>query len=262
MAQRFEGKTIVVTGGARGMGAAHTRAFVAEGGRVAIGDVLDDEGEALAAELGDAVRYQHLDVSSEESWNEFMTFTAAEFGPISALINNAGIGGGGAVESMTLADWRGLLAINLDGVFLGTRAAIASMKKAGGGSIVNVSSFAGLLGTPFSANYTTSKFAVRGFTKAVAMEVADYGIRVNSVHPGYIRTPILGPLGEEVVVGKVPIKRMGLPEEVSRMVLFIASDEASYSTGSEFLVDGGWAAGSPVSIGETNAQYYDRPTAE
>ncbi|WP_213816389.1 SDR family oxidoreductase [Glaciihabitans sp. dw_435] len=259
MPQRFENKVIVVTGGASGMGTTHARAFVAEGGKVVIADVNDEAGNALATELGDNARYHHLDVSDEAEWADFMEFTEREFGPISVMVNNAGIGGGGPLESMTFADWRKVLGINLDGVFLGTRAAIASMKKVGGGSIVNISSFAGLIGTPFSANYTTSKFAVRGLTKATAMEVADYNIRVNSVHPGYIRTPILGPLGDEVVVGKVAMKRMALPEEVSKMVLFIASDDASYSTGAEFVVDGGWAAGSPVSIGETNAQYYERP---
>jgi len=259
MSARFEGKSIVVTGGARGMGAAHTRAFVAEGGKVVIADVLDEDGVALAKELGDSVRYHHLDVSDEAQWAEVMTFAEKEFGPISVMVNNAGIGGAGSpVESMTLEGWRRTLSINLDGVFLGTRAAITSMKKAGGGSIVNISSFAGLVATPFSSDYTTSKFAVRGFTKATAMEVASDNIRVNSVHPGYIRTPILGPLGEEVVVGKSAIKRMAQPEEVSKMVLFIASDDTSYSTGSEFVVDGGWSAGSPVGIAETNAQYYDR----
>ena len=259
MTERFEGKTILVTGGARGMGAAHARAFVAEGGRVVIGDVLDADGQALAAELGEAVRYLHLDVTDEESWAEAIDVAESEFGAVSVLVNNAGVGGkGDPVESMSHAEWRRVLDINLDGVFLGTRAVIPSMRRAGGGSIVNISSFAGLIGTPFSADYTTSKFAVRGFTKAVAMEVADLGIRVNSVHPGYIRTPLLGPLREQVVVGKTAIKRMGSPEEVARMVLFVASDEASYTTGAEFLVDGGWAAGSPVGIAETNAQYHER----
>ena len=259
MTNRFDGKVVVITGGARGMGETHTRGFVAEGAKVVIADVLDDEGTALAAELGDAVRFQHVDVSKEADWISLMEFTEAEFGPISVMVNNAGIGGQGApVETATLEGWHRTLSINLDGVFLGTRAAITSMKKAGGGSIVNISSFAGLVATPFSSDYTTSKFAVRGFTKATAMEVASDNIRVNSVHPGYIRTPILGPLGEEVVVGKSAIKRMAQPEEVSKMVLFIASDDASYSTGSEFVVDGGWSAGSPVGIAETNAQYYDR----
>ena len=258
MTNRFDGKVIVVTGGARGMGAAHARAFAAEGGRVVIGDVLDDDGETLAKEIGDAARYRHLDVSSENSWSEFMAAAERDLGPVSVLVNNAGIGGGGPVETMTLDAWRSVLAVNLDGVFLGTRAAIASMRRGGGGSIVNISSWAGLAGTPFSSSYTASKFAVRGFTKAVAMEVAGYGIRVNSVHPGYIRTPILGPLADEVATGKVALKRMGRPDEVARTVLFIASDDASYTTGAEFSVDGGWAAGSPVSIGETNAQYGDR----
>ncbi|XVV17490.1 SDR family NAD(P)-dependent oxidoreductase [Actinoplanes sp. CA-131856] len=131
--------------------------------------------------------------------------------------------------------------------------------RTGGGAIVNISSFAGLIGTPNAADYTTSKFAVRGFTKAVAMEVAAHRIRVNSVHPGYIRTPILGPLGDEVVHGKVALDRMAAPEEVTRMVLFVASDEAGYSTGSEFVVDGGWSAGSPVGIGQTNAAFSEAP---
>ena len=259
MSGRFDNKVIVVTGGASGMGTTHARAFVAEGGRVVFGDVNDEAGTAFEDELGANARYHHLDVSKEDEWATFMEFTESEFGPISVIVNNAGIGGGGLIESLSFDDWRKVLSINLDGVFLGTRAAIASMKKVGGGSIINISSFAGLIGTPFSANYTTSKFAVRGLTKATAMEVADYGIRANSVHPGYIRTPILGPLGDEVVVGKVAMKRMAEPEEVSKMVLFLASDDASYSTGGEFTVDGGWSAGSPVSIGETNAQFYDRP---
>lgn len=259
MGQNFSGKVVVVTGGASGMGTTHAKAFVEAGAQVVIGDVNLEAGETLVKELGDNARFHPLDVSKEADWAAFMEFAEAEFGPISVMVNNAGIGGEGApVESATLEGWHRTLGVNLDGVFLGTRAAIASMKKAGGGSIVNISSFAGLIGTPFSADYTTTKFAVRGFTKSVAMEVAGDNIRVNSVHPGYIRTPILGPLGDEVVIGKVAMQRMAEPEEVSKLVLFIASDDASYSTGSEFVVDGGWSAGSPVSIGETNAQFYDR----
>ncbi|MFF5077771.1 SDR family oxidoreductase [Actinoplanes sp. NPDC000266] len=257
---RFDGRTVIVTGGARGMGATHSRGFVAEGARVVIADVLDAEGEALAGELGDAAIYRHLDVTGERQWAQLIEETNAVFGTPTVLVNNAGIGGKGAfVEDETLEDWRRLLAVNLDGVFLGTRAVIPGMKAAGGGAIVNISSFAGLIGTPNAADYTTSKFAVRGFTKAVAMEVAAHGIRVNSVHPGYIRTPILGPLGDEVVHGKVALDRMAAPEEVTRMVLFVASDEAGYSTGSEFVVDGGWSAGSPVGIGQTNAAFHDAP---
>lgn len=259
MSERFAGKVVVVTGGASGMGATHAEGFVAEGATVILTDVNDEAGQRLADELGENAHYRHLDVSDEAEWDALMVRVEEEFGPISVMVNNAGIGGAGTpVETSTLDGWHRLLSINLDGVFLGTRAAIRSMKKAGGGSIINISSFAGLVATPFSSDYTTSKFAVRGFTKAAAMEVADDGIRVNSVHPGYIRTPILGPLGEEVVIGKSAIKRMARPEEVTKMVLFIASDDASYSTGAEFVVDGGWSAGSPVGIGETNAQYYDR----
>ncbi|MFG1990645.1 SDR family oxidoreductase [Actinoplanes sp. NPDC048988] len=257
---RFDGRTVIVTGGARGMGATHSRGFVAEGARVVIADVLDAEGETLAKELGDAAIYRHLDVTDEREWARLIEETNAVFGAPTVLINNAGIGGKGAlVEDETLEDWRRLLAVNLDGVFLGTRAVIPGMKAAGGGAIVNISSFAGLIGTPNAADYTTSKFAVRGFTKAVAMEVAAHGIRVNSVHPGYIRTPILGPLGDEVVHGKVALARMAAPEEVTRMVLFVASDEAGYSTGSEFVVDGGWSAGSPVGIGQANAAFSEAP---
>lgn len=253
---RFDGKTVIVTGGARGMGAAHVRGFVEEGARVVIADVLDDDGRALAEELGAATRYQHLDVTDEQQWADVVAAATEAFGAPTVLVNNAGIGGSGTfVEDKGLDEWRRVLGVNLDGVFLGTRAVIPAMKSAGGGSIINISSFAGLLGTPAAADYTTSKFAVRGFTKAVAMEVAQHGIRVNSVHPGYIRTPILGPLGDEVVHGKIALDRMARPEEVTRMVLFIASDEASYSTGSEFVVDGGWSAGSPVGIGETNTQF-------
>jgi 3alpha(or 20beta)-hydroxysteroid dehydrogenase len=256
---RFEGKTVVVTGAASGMGAAHVRAFAAEGATVIAADVNDEAGRELAADLGDRVHYHHLDVSDEAQWDALMAAVHAEHGPIDVMVNNAGIGGEGApVESATLEGWHRTLGINLDGVFLGTRAAIRSMKQGGGGSIINISSFAGLIGTPFSADYTTSKFAVRGFTKSAAMEVGRDGIRINSVHPGYIRTPILGPLGDEVVDGKVALGRMATPDEVSRMVLFLASDDASYSTGSEFVVDGGWSAGSPVSIAETNAQFADR----
>jgi 3alpha(or 20beta)-hydroxysteroid dehydrogenase len=241
------------------MGASHSRGFAAEGANVVIADVLDDDGKALADELGDSAVYVHLDVTDEQGWAAAIELAESTFGPLSVLVNNAGIGGAGTpVADATLEGWHRTLGVNLDGVFLGTRAAIGSMRKAGGGSIINISSFAGLVATPFSSDYTTSKFAVRGFTKATAMEVAADRIRVNSVHPGYIRTPILGPLGDEVVIGKIAIQRMATPEEVTKMVLFIASDDASYSTGAEFVVDGGWSAGSPVSIGETNAQFYDR----
>lgn len=254
----FSDKVIVITGAASGMGASHARAFVASGGRVVLGDVNDEAGQALSDELGENARYHHLDVSSEDDWESFMTFAESEFGPISVMVNNAGIGAGGILESMTLESWRRVFAINLDGTFLGTRSAIGSMKKAGGGSIVNISSFAGLIGTPYSANYTASKFAIRGLTKSAAMELAPYGIRVNSVHPGYIRTPMLDDTADDVVIGKVALKRMAEPEEVSHMVLFLASDAASYSTGGEFVVDGGWSAGSPVIVNESNRQFADR----
>ncbi|WP_068180057.1 glucose 1-dehydrogenase [Mycobacterium sp. UM_CSW] len=258
MTRRFDEKTILISGGARGMGAAHARAFVAEGGRVVIGDVLDEEGLRLAEELGEAARYQHLDVTAEDQWREIVQHAESEFGLVSVLVNNAGIGAAGPVETTSLETWRAVVSVNLDGAFLGSRAVLGSMRTGGSGAIINVSSWAGLRGAPSSAPYTASKFGLVGLTKALAMEVADLGIRVNSVHPGFIRTPILGPLQDDVVVGKVPLRRMGASEEVSRVVLFLASDEASYCTGSEFVVDGGWAAGSPVAIGESNAAYAAR----
>jgi 3alpha(or 20beta)-hydroxysteroid dehydrogenase len=182
------------------------------------------------------------DVRDEAAWASLV-----ERFPCDVLVNNAGIGGEGKrVEEQTLERWRRVFAVNAEGVFLGTRAVIPVMRARGGGAIVNVSSYAGLQGTPNAAAYTASKFAVRGFTKAVAMETARDGIRVNSVHPGSIRTPMLEDVREEVVHGKVALDRMAAPEEVARAVLFLASDEASYITGTELAVDGGWSAGSPI----------------
>ena len=227
---RFDGKTVIVTGAARGMGAAFARAFAAEGAQVVATDVL--AGEDVVA----------LDVTDEAAW-------AALVGrlPCDVLVNNAGIGGEGKlVEEETLERWRRVFAVNADGVFLGTRAVIPVMRARGGGAVVNVSSFAGFQGTPRAAAYTASKFAVRGFTKAVAMEVARDGIRVNSVHPGSIRTPMLDGVPEDVVEGKVALGRMADAEEVARAVCFLASEDASYITGTELAVDGGWSAGSPI----------------
>lgn len=246
-AGRFAGKVVLVTGGARGMGEAHCRAFVEEGARVVLTDVLEKEGTSLAAELGkDALFLQH-NVSSEEDWARVISATESRFGPVSILVNNAGIGAGSRLEDTKLADWQRVIDVNLTGVFLGMRAAIPGMKGAGGGAIVNISSIAGLMGAPYLPAYVASKFGVRGLTKSAALELGDFGIRVNSVHPGYIRTPILGPTKEEGTVQRdLAIKRFGRPEEVTRLVLFLASDESSYTTGSEFVIDGGWTAGGPI----------------
>lgn len=259
MTKRFKGKTVFVTGGARGMGAEHVRAFVAEGANVIFGDVLDDEGSALATELGSQALYQRLDVTDEADWDAFIAVAEQSFGPIDVAVNNAGVGGSGAlIEDMSLSGWRRVLSINLDGVFLGTRAAVRSMRKANQpGAIVNVSSIAGLIGTPYVSDYTASKFAVRGLTKAVAMEVGRHGIRVNSVHPGYVRTAILGGMADSVATGKTALPRIGVAKDVTGFILFAASEEAAYMTGAELVVDGGFSAGSPVSIGQDIRTYLD-----
>lgn len=231
------------------MGAEHCRGFVAEGARVVVADVLDEEGTALAAELGDRAAYAHLDVTDEAAWTALVERTERELGPVGVLVNNAGIGGVPApLEATTLADWHHVLSVNLDGSFLGIRACIPSLRRNGGGAIVNVSSFAGLLGSPLLGGYAASKFAVRGLTRVAAMELAADGIRVNSVHPGYISTPLLEGVEESALHGRVAIERLGTPADVTPAVLFAASEEARYITGAEIPVDGGWAAGEPTPI--------------
>ncbi len=251
MPGRFDGRTVLISGGARGMGASHARGFCAEGANVVIGDVRDDAGQQLAGELGPAARYVHLDVTSEDDWTKAVAFAEEAYGPLAVLVNNAGVGGGGQLVDIELQEWRRVLSVNLDGCFLGIKAAVPSMRRGGGGAIANISSLAGLVGTPLSGPYTASKFALRGLTKVAALELGREGIRVNSVHPGYVQTPILmGLTAEQAGVDlKLALPRMAQPSEVTRMVLFICSDEASYSTGAEFVVDGGWSAGAPISIG-------------
>ena len=243
---KFSGKVVLITGGSRGQGAAHARAFVEEGAKVVITDVLVDAGQALAKELeGNAVFFKH-DVTSEEDWATIVEETETIFGPINVLVNNAGIVVSKPIEETTQADYRKVIDINQVGVFLGMKAVIPSMKKGSGGSIINISSLDGLRGSPNMVAYDASKFAVRGMTKSVALEVAPYGIRVNSIHPGLVLTPMV--MQEDVVDGAeglgghVPLKRGAKPEEVSKLVLFLAED-ASYSTGSEFIMDGGLSAG-------------------
>lgn len=245
---RFAGKVVIITGGARGMGASHARAFVDEGARVVMTDLLEEEGNALAVALGSNTLFLKHDVASEKDWSQVVATAEKRFGPVSVLINNAGIGGLPAfVEDVPVAEWQRILDVNLTGAFLGMRAVIPGMKRAASGSIVNVSSIAGLQGAPYGAAYVASKFGMRGLTRAAALELGDFGIRVNSIHPGYVRTPILGDLDETAPSQRdLAIKRFGRPEEVTRMVLFVASDEASYSTGSEFVIDGGWTAGGPI----------------
>jgi 3alpha(or 20beta)-hydroxysteroid dehydrogenase len=243
---RFEGKVALVTGGSRGMGAATVRRLHSEGASVVAADILDDDGKALADELGDRVRYVHLDVTSEEDWQSAVEQTEREFGKLDVLVNNAGILKFNEIANTPLEEFRLVLDVNLAGVFLGMKTAIPAMKRAGGGSIVNLSSTEGLGATVFCGAYTASKFGVRGITKVAALEYGGDGIRCNSVHPGGIDTPmtreVMDEQGRKYVAGKVPLKRMGTAEDVANVVTFLAGDESSYCNGGEFVVDGGVTA--------------------
>jgi 3alpha(or 20beta)-hydroxysteroid dehydrogenase len=246
--QRLAGKTAIVTGGAGGMGAATARLFVEHGARVVIGDIQDEAGAQLAAELGEAARYVHLDVSSEDDWQAAVT-AAQALGTLNVLVNNAAIMRMIAITETSVDDYMQFVAINQLGTFLGIRSVIEPMKAAGGGSIINVSSIDGLHSSAGLAAYSSTKWAVRGLTKNAAIELGQYGIRVNSVHPGGIYTSMGGAdfateeQLNESVYSEFPIPRVGKPEEVAYVSLFLATDEASYSTGSEFVADGGWFAG-------------------
>ena len=246
---RLTGKVAIITGAAQGMGAAHARRFVAEGAKTVITDINAAAGEALAAELGANAMFHALDVSSEAGWAHVVAAAEERFGPINALVNNAGIlGPGQPCAELSEADFLKVCAINQTSVFLGTKHVIPSMIKAGGGSIVNVSSISGIVaiyGTPNVA-YAASKFAVRGITKQVAIEYGKQGIRANSVHPGYIRTPMMtAALDDEqikVASASVPIGRVGETKDVSDLVVFLASDESGFITGTEQIIDGGLTA--------------------
>ncbi len=245
--KRLEGKVALISGGARGIGATTARVFVQEGARVVIGDLLDAEGQALARELGDAVRFVHLDVTQPAQWDAAVALALAGFGKLDVLLNNAGIAQGAPIEDFSHEDWNRLIGINLTGTFNGIKAVIAPMKQAGGGAIVNLASIAGLRGFPNLAAYVSSKFGVTGLTKSVALDLAPYKIRVNSVHPGLTATPILAPLPSLPTL-PIPMHRAADPVEIARLIAFVASDEASFSTGAEFVADGGENAGHPVDM--------------
>ena len=246
---RLEGKVAIITGAAQGMGEAHARRFIAEGASVLLTDVNRDAGEALATALGDHARFVPLDVTQEGQWVAAVIAAEQAFGPVTVLVNNAGILGPGArAADLAEVDFNKVCAVNQTAVFLGIKAVIPSMIKAGGGSIVNVSSISGIVaiyGTPNVA-YAASKFAVRGITKQVAIEYGGDNIRCNSVHPGYIRTPMMTAAltAEQIVIasGSVPIKRVGEPEDVSSLIVYLASDESGFVTGAEHIIDGGLTA--------------------
>lgn len=241
---RLDDKVAIITGGARGMGSSHVRLFAKEGAKVIIADILEEEGQALAQELGENVKFLTLDVTKAANWNEVVTETEKAFGSVNVLVNNAGISMSKSIDEITEEEYRRIVNINQVSVFLGMKAVIPSMKKGGGGSIVNISSMNGLVGG--AIGYTDTKFAVRGMTKAAALELAQYGIRVNSVHPGVIETPMILQEDSKDVIKEfakhIPVGRIAKPEEVSNLVLYLASDESSYSTGSEFVIDGGMTA--------------------
>lgn len=245
---RLSGKTAIVTGGARGMGEATVRLFVEHGARVVIGDMLEGEGQALADELGEQAVFVSMDVSKEADWQRAVA-AAQALGEYNVLVNNAAILLHKALSETTEAEYLKVVQVNQLGTFLGIQAAIAPMKAAGCGSIINVSSIDGLHSAPGLSAYSSTKWAVRGLTKSAAIELGQYGIRVNSVHPGGIYTSMGGAdfLSEEQISESVyaefPIPRVGKPEEVAYVSLFLASDEATYSTGSEFVADGGWFSG-------------------
>lgn len=233
--------SIIITGAARGIGATTAALLAANGAKVVLADILDEEGQALARQLGKAVTYCHLDVTAEQGWQATVEHGLRSFGKVNALFNNAGVLSVGNVATCSPDDFRRVLDINLYGVFLGIHSVIPAIKAAGGGVIVNNSSTAGLQGYGNLAAYVSSKWAVRGLTKAAALDLAADGIRVLSLHPGPIRTPMTAGFTDATVSAQ-PIARFGEPEEVARMVQFMLT-EASFSTGSEFVVDGGAVTG-------------------
>lgn len=240
------GQCAIVSGAARGQGAAEARALAAAGASVVLGDVLDEEGAAVAAEIGRRARYCHLDVTIPADWDAAIAVAEKSFGHVTILVNNAGILRPGRVQDTDAADLSATLEVNLLGSYLGIKAVLDSMTAAGGGSIINISSVGGMLGTPGAVAYVTSKWAVRGMTKAAASDLARLGIRVNSVHPGPIQTPMItdGGFAAERFIernkSRMPIRRMGQPEDVAGTVLFLASAASAYMTGAELTVDGGW----------------------
>ncbi|MCI0896321.1 MAG: glucose 1-dehydrogenase [Chloroflexi bacterium] len=248
--QRVDGKVAVVTGGAGGIGAATARLLAREGAAVVIGDLLEEEGRAVEAQIADAgghALFVPMDVTSENDWRRAIQAAVAAYGKLDILVNNAGISGRNTVEETSVELWDRVMAVNAKGVFLGTKLAIPEMRKAGGGSIINVSSIWGLVGSDSSTAYHSAKGAVRIFTKAAAVQYAKEGIRVNSVHPGFVDSPMtIGyhalPGVRETRVAATPLGRMGTPEDIASGILYLASDESSFVTGSELVIDGGMTA--------------------
>jgi len=248
---RLAGKVAFISGGARGMGATEAKLFANEGAAVAIGDVLEEAGKRTEAEInqsGGQALFVSLDVTSEQSWLDAIGATVAKFGRLDVLVNNAGVSAHGMIEFTTEADWDRVMDVNSKGPFLGTKAAIPEMRKSGGGSIINISSQLGLVGTEMSSpQYQSSKGAIRLLTKTTALQYAPDGIRCNSVHPGPVNTDMTAdsrgnPENLGKMVGRIPMGRYGEPVEIANGVLYLASDESGFVTGSELVLDGGWTA--------------------
>jgi len=248
---RLAGKVALITGAAQGQGAAEARQFAAEGAKVVVADVQYDKARVLVGEIGvSSAMVAPLDVTDPEQWDRAVRAAVQAFGRLDVLVNNAGIAVPPTLlDDVSLEDHRRILAVNLDGVMLGMRAVVGAMKGAGGGSIVNIASIDGLVGVAGMASYAASKFGVTGLTRTAALELGRFGIRVNSIHPGVIASPMVDRAPPEVrerldrLMAQQPIPRMGTPEEVASLALFLASDESSYCTGAQFVIDGGHLAG-------------------
>jgi 3alpha(or 20beta)-hydroxysteroid dehydrogenase len=246
-AGRVEGKVALVTGGARGMGASHAQALVTEGARVLITYVLDEEGHSVAEKLGESAHFVHLDVADPDQWDQAVDAAVNRFGRLDALVNNAGIVKLGSLRGSSVSDWQRVLDVNLTGAYLGMRAVIEPMIAGGGGSIVNISSVEGLAGSAHLHSYVAAKFGLRGITKSAAVELAQHNIRVNSIHPGLVHTPLSEGVTEEFMQ-PIPLRRGAAPAEVSTFVVFLISEESAYATGAEFVVDGGLTSYVPTKI--------------
>jgi 3alpha(or 20beta)-hydroxysteroid dehydrogenase len=244
---RLDGKIAIITGGARGQGAAEAELFTDEGASVVVADVLTEEGQALADRLGSAAAFAPLDVREPESWHSVIDLATRRFGGVDVLVNNAGIIRYGALMEMPVPVYRDVVEVNQFGTFLGMQAVVPAMVKRGGGSIVNISSIDGISPMAGTIAYAASKFAIRGMTRVAALELGPLGIRVNSVHPGGVATPMTSPetIGVDVTpyFSRLPLGRIGQPMDVASVVVFLASDDSGYCTGAELVVDGGWIAG-------------------
>jgi NAD(P)-dependent dehydrogenase (short-subunit alcohol dehydrogenase family) len=243
---RFDGRVALVTGGASGIGKATALRFAAEGGSVVIADVQDEAGAAVVADIeasGGAAAFVHLDVTDERGWADAVASTVERFGGLDVLVNNAGIGDTEPLEATTVDTWHKVVAVTQTSVFLGMKAAAEALKRSGHGSVVNVSSMYGIVGSGVSPAYHAAKGAVRLLTKTTALGWAQEGVRVNSVHPGFIDTPILGDTDRDVLISTTPMGRLGQPEEIAALITFLASDDASFVTGAELVADGGYTAG-------------------